>query len=243
MSQSQSASTNQATFINPMFRYGMPLGLLLMGLGGGFVPWVWHKAVVLQITAPGLAEFVKFLPEVRTAQLSPERLYFLGPLFVAMLLLPLSLDQAELRLPIWVRWGLRLMVIPLALASLSPVWTPEILTDDEFRLQTIFACVALTFIAIGSFINRYIPVIAMTIVLALSGFVSLSLAWQVFTMIRPSVGAVYGQTTVTPGPGWWLALGGYLVSIGCGFMVSWRQRGSANGVGGFTQTFKKSFDS
>lgn len=231
MSKSQSASTRQTPFVNPMFRYGMPLGLLLMGLGGGFVPWVWHEVVVLQITAPGLAEFVKFLPEVRTAQLSPERLYFLGPLFVAMLLLPLSLDQTDLRLPLRVRWGLRLMVIPLALASLSPVWTPEILTDHEFRLQTIFTCVALAFVAIGPFINRYIPVIAMTVALTLSGFVSLSLAWQAFTLIRPAVVAVYGQTTVTFGPGWWLALVGYLVSIGCGFMVSWRQRSSANHAG------------
>src|SRR5262245_44023312 len=83
-------------------------GLLLAGLGGGFAPWIWRESVALQLTAPGLAEFVKFLPEVRLGQLHVERLYFLTPLFWVMLTLPLVIENRALLIPVWLRWVGRL---------------------------------------------------------------------------------------------------------------------------------------
>ena len=74
-------------------------GLLLTGVGGAFAPWVWRGAVALQLTAPGLAEFIKFLAESRTLQLQAERLWFLLPLFTAMLALPLFAANRRLALP------------------------------------------------------------------------------------------------------------------------------------------------
>ena len=65
----------------------LALGLLVTGIGGAFFPWIWREGVALQLTGPGLAEFVKLLPDVRTMQVEVERLFFLLPLFLAMLAL------------------------------------------------------------------------------------------------------------------------------------------------------------
>ena len=56
--------------------------MVMVGVGGGFAPWVYHDVVALQLTAPHLAEYVKFLGEVRLGMLNVQRLHFLLPLAV-----------------------------------------------------------------------------------------------------------------------------------------------------------------
>ncbi len=187
------------------------LGLWLMGVGGGFAPWVWREAVALQLTAPGLAEFVKFLPEVRTGQLHPQRLYFLTPLFVAMLLLPLLTANRQLHLPNWLRWGVRLTVIPLALAALSPVWTPTILLAPEFRLQTSLTCLSLALVGLAPLL-RHIPLMLLQAALLLGGGLSLFAAGWQFSLVHAPLEAVYHQP-IAWGNGWWLTLAGWLISL------------------------------
>ncbi|MDX1523680.1 MAG: hypothetical protein R3264_18775 [Anaerolineae bacterium] len=198
---------------SPLFalRSLLPLGLFLTGLGGAFAPWIWRDSVALQLTAPGLAEFVKFLPEIRTGTLRIERLYFLLPLFLAMLALPLFAENKKLALPLWLRWSLRLSVIPFALASLSPVWTPAVLIAPEFRLQTGLASVAIGLAIIAPLLN-HASLKILCLFLLIGGIAALILPiWQ-FSLVQASISTAYDEP-VSLGWGWWLTQAGLILSI------------------------------
>ncbi|RMF05937.1 MAG: hypothetical protein D6768_00195 [Chloroflexi bacterium] len=197
-------------------------GLLLAGIGGAFAPWVWRQAVALQLTAPGLAEFVKFLAEVRTAQIQVQRLHFLLPLFVAMLALPVLVENRALGLPRWWRWLLRLAVIPLALAALSPVWTPAILMAAEFRTQTLLAGLAVG-LALVAPLLRGLPLKWLAVALALAGATALALAFRQFALVQPGIENAY-HSRVTPGWGWWLTAAGFALSIGGGLWAAFGRK-------------------
>jgi hypothetical protein len=194
------------------------LGLLLTGIGGAFLPWIWYDSVALQLTAPGLAEFVKFLPEVRLGQVQVQRLYFLLPLFVADLGLPLFAANRRLLLPGWWRVILRLAVVPLALASLSPVWTPAVLISAEFRWQTLLAAVAIG-LAMTAPLFKRLPLSWLTTLLLVGGCIALILPpWQ-FELIQPAVAEAY-HDSVALSWGWQLTAGGIILSIIGGLWAS-----------------------
>ncbi|MEW5957436.1 MAG: hypothetical protein AB1801_06915 [Chloroflexota bacterium] len=189
----------------------LALGLLLAGVGGAFLPWIWYESVALQLTGPGLAEFVKFLPAVRTGQVQIERLYFLWPLFVAMLALPLFAVNQTLRLPAWLRRLLRALVVPLALTGLSPVWTPAILMTPEFRLQTGLAGLAVG-LAVVAPLGQRIPLRWLAALLLAGGLAALILpVWQ-FNLIQPGLAEAYHDPAAL-GWGWQLTAGGILLSL------------------------------
>jgi hypothetical protein len=171
----------------------------------------------LQLTAPGLAEFVKFLPEVRYNQVAVQRLFFLLPLFLAMLALPLLVENFQLALPRWLRWLLRLAVIPLALAALSPVWTPAVLTAPEFRLQTLLAASAVL-LAVTAPLWRKLPLKPLLWLLLISGLAALVLPWWHFSLIQPGLAEAYNQP-VALGWGWWLTAGGIILSMASGLAM------------------------
>lgn len=188
----------------------LAVGLVLTGVGGGFGPWIWRDSVALQLTAPGLAEFVKFLPEVRTGQIQVERLFFLLPLFLVTLILPLLVMNRGLDLPFILRWGLRLTAIPLALASLSPVWTPAILMSAEFRLQTLLAIISLGLVLFASFFNQ---LSLKLLIIALTGgnFIAIALSsWQ-FSLVQASLAETYHEP-IWLGWGWQVMVGGMILS-------------------------------
>jgi hypothetical protein len=189
----------------------LALGLFLAGLGGAFLPWLWREPVALQLTAPGLAEFVKFLPQVRYNQVVVQRLFFLLPLFLAMLALPLLAENSQLALPRWLRWLLRLAVMPLALAALSPVWTPAVLTAPEFRLQTSLAVSAVV-LAVSAPLWRKLPLKPLLWLLLIAGLAALVLPWWHFSLIQPGLAEAYHQP-VTLGWGWWLTASGIVLSL------------------------------
>jgi hypothetical protein len=166
------------------------------------------------LTAPGLAEFIKFLPEVRLGQLQIERHYFLLPLFWAMLTLPLFIENRGLSLPGWLRWAGRLATIPLALASLSPVWTPAILMAPEFRLQTFLAGCAVGLALAAPLLRRLrrLPLKILVLGSCLGGIAAIILpAWQ-FSLIQAPLVDVY-QSPVALGWGWWLTVSGMVISL------------------------------
>lgn len=195
-------------------------GLFLAGVGGGFAPWVWREGVALQLTGPGLAEFVKFLPEVRTLHLQVARLHFLCPLFLAMVALPLLLENKALQLPKWTRLGLRLTVIPFALTSLSPVWTPAILLDAEFRTQTLLALVALGLTVIAPLLKNLSLKIEI-VLLIVGSLAAVVLSFRQFSLVQAALSAVYNEP-VTLGWGWWLTVGGLGLSLLGGMWLFFR---------------------
>lgn len=219
----QKANTkNQTTRVRPrVLSWLFVFSLLITGLGGGFAPWIWRESVALQLTAPGLAEFVKFLPEIRTGQVQVERLYFLLPLFLAMLALPIVVENRTLALPWLVRITLRIAVIPFALISLSPVWTPAILAAPEFRLQTILA-VAAILLAVVAPLFRGLPLRALIMLLIAGNMVALILPAWAFNLIQLSISEVYREP-ISLGWGWWLTISGIISSTVVGTIILFNQ--------------------
>jgi hypothetical protein len=200
----------------------LALGLCLAGTGAGFAPWIWHDSIALQLTAPGLAEFVKFLPEVRTGQVEVERLFFLCPLFLVMLLLPVLMANPALVLPQGLRWSLRLAVVPLALVSLSPVWTPAILMSSEFRWQTSLTLLSLSLVLLASFFKR-LPLKFLIITFIGGNLASAVLAsWQ-FNLVQAAIADVY-QEPIRLGWGWWLMITGMLMGSLGGLVILFASR-------------------
>ena len=184
----------------------LALGLLVAGFSAAFAPWIWRPPVALQLTGPGLAEFVKFLPQVRSGQLQIERLFFLLPLMVTTLALPLFAGNNQLVLPGWLRWIMRLSVLPLALATLSPVWTPAVLLAAEFRLQTILAGLALGLAVIAPLVGT-IPVRVLGWLFVATGLAAVVLPYWQFSLVQTQIQEAFHEP-VSLGWGWWLtALG------------------------------------
>jgi hypothetical protein len=195
---------------------------LMAGAGGAFLPWVWRSPVALQLTAPGLAEFIKFLPQVRQAQIQPQRLYFLLPLFVAMLALPVVAENKRVALPGWLRLVLRAAVLPLALAGLSPVWTPAILTAPEFRLQTGLAAAAVGLAVLAPLLGRLpLKLLAAALVPALPA--ALILPLQQFGLVQPGLAEAYAEP-VALGWGWWVTAAGLGLSLLAGLWAAFSGR-------------------
>lgn len=186
-------------------------GLLLTGIGGAFLPWAWRESVALQLTGPGLAEFVKFLPQVRQLQIELNRLHFLLPLFVAILALPLFAANKALNLPTWLRWLMRLAVFPLAWAAISPVWKPGVLIAEEFRLQTILAIAAMGLAVIAPLLKN-IPLKILAGLFLVAGVAAIILPIRQFALTQPGISEAYNQT-VHLGWGWWLTVIGIVTAI------------------------------
>ena len=189
----------------------LALGLLIAGFAAAFAPWVWRPPVALQLTGPGLAEFVKFLPQVRTGQLQGERLFFLLPLMVVIISLPLFSGSRQLYLPGWLRWTMRLSVLPLALATLSPVWTPGILLAAEFRLQTVMVGLALGLTLISPLLGG-IPLRILGWLFVAAGLAALVLPYWQFSLVQAQIQEAYHEP-VSLGWGWWLTALGMVVSM------------------------------
>lgn len=187
-------------------RYLLPISLLAFAIGAAFAPWVYRAPVAEQLTAPGLAEFVKFLAEKRLGLLPIQRLHFLFPAASAALMLPLFAVNRELRLHWSVNALLRLATLPTALAILSPVWSPGVLMSAEFRAQTTIAAIAIGLAVIAPLL-RGLPLRWLTIAAALIALAATVFAVRQFLLAQDAISAVYASP-VSLGWGGWLTLVG-----------------------------------
>ena len=183
------------------------LSLLALAVGGGFAPWVYRPAVALQLTPPGLAEYVKFLGEVRLGLLALQRLHFLLPLAVAALSLPLVAVNETLGLPWGLNWLLRFSVAPMALSLLSPIWAPDRLLTPEFRLQTMVAAVCLG-LALMAFAFDKLPLKWLVSAIALAAVIGVGLALRQFYLANAAIAATYASPVKLGWGGWVAILGG-----------------------------------
>ncbi|MFQ5576375.1 MAG: hypothetical protein ACE5G8_05230 [Anaerolineae bacterium] len=167
---------------------------------------MYRQPAALQLTAPGLAEFVKFLPEKRLGLLALQRLHYLLPLAVAAFSLPLLAANKEMRLARSVSGLLRLAVLPAALALLSPVWAPGVLLNEEFRLQTVAAAVAVGLAVVAPLFSR-LPLKWLAAAIAIGAGAGLVLALKQFGLAGPAIAAAYAAP-IRLGWGGWLAVGG-----------------------------------
>jgi len=81
----------------------------MLALIGYFGPWVWHPAVVFRYSADDLAEFVKFMPAVRSGQVLITRELFFLPLWLAAIGVALWAGRFVKRR--WVSWLVGWLVV------------------------------------------------------------------------------------------------------------------------------------
>ncbi len=171
-----------------------PLGALL-ALAGTVGPWVPHKATGLVITGLDLAEYVKFLPQIRSGDVGIWREVFYLPLVFVSLSLSLWAYRAEVALPRLVRWAMLALAGVAALNLLPPAWTPGRLTTPEFRLQTSAMIVCLGLAAIGpmlALLPRWIG-LGLPMVLPLAGGLAAVVSFaRMLPLIQPLYNAPLG---------------------------------------------------
>lgn len=160
----------------------------VIGGAGYFGPWVPHKAAGLVVIGLDLAEYVKFLPEVASRQITLQREIFYLPLLAASV--GATLLASRRALPGWVRGGLALAAVPLALAMLPPAWSPAVLTLAEFRLQVIAIGGCLLLIPCNFLLQRLPDRLMLLLLAMLALAAAIAPAWG-FLQVRPAIEGVY----------------------------------------------------
>ena len=189
------------------------LGWLLIVLGY-WGPWAPASAAGLRVLGLDLAEYVKFVAEVRSGQIPLTREVFYLPLVALSLSFSLLAHRPELRLPGLARWLLNLLAVPAALAMLPPAWTPGLLTTPEFVKQTAAIGVCVAVAALSYPLLRRLPAqlsAGMILLLALLAVFPPLLA---FARLSPALDAIYGRALPLGRGLWQMPLGFTLLSVG-----------------------------
>lgn len=189
------------------------LGWLLIVLGY-WGPWVPAAASGLRILGLDLAEYVKFVAEVRSGQIAVTREVFYLPLVALSLSLSLLAHRPELRLPGAARWALNVLAAPAALAMLPPAWTPALLTTPEFVKQTAAIAICLVVALLSYPLLRRLPAIAAAAAVSILAVLAVFPPLLTFARLSPALDAIYAKS-LPPGRGLWqMPLGFALLLIG-----------------------------
>ena len=206
------SSGSAAIKLRPSWPFILALSAAV-GLAAYVAAWVPHPSPALRVTGLDLAEYVKFLPEIRSGEITLTRELFYLPLPACALAILLAAwyNQSP-----W-RRVLRILAIPAsifaALLLLPPVWTPETLWQPEFRKQsaTLLLCLGC---ALASPLLGLLPVRRIGgWVLALLALAAAILPTHRFLVILPALEVAYGST-LSFGNGVWLTSFAFL-------MVAW----------------------
>jgi hypothetical protein len=177
------------------------LGWLFIALGY-WGPWIPANAAGLRVLGLDLAEYVKFIAEVRSGQIALTREVFYLPLLALSLSLSLLAHRPELRLPGLARWGLNLLAAPAALAMLPPAWTPGLLTTPEFIKQTAAIGVCIVAAALSYPVLRRLPAKLVAGMILLLALLAVFPPLLTFARLSPALDAIYGRQ-LPPGRGLW----------------------------------------
>lgn len=196
-------------------RWFVPLGTLL-ALAGYWGPWIDHAAAGLIISGLDLAEYVKFLPQVRSGELQLWREGYYLPLIVGSLILSLAAYRPRFAYSYPVRLALILVAFTAASNILPPAWSPAILLTAEFRLQTAIMALCLLLALCSPFL-ALLPLLATRILVTGLALVAMTLPFWLFSQVWPAIGQLYaaplqlgwGPMLLLAGfglciAGWWL---------------------------------------
>jgi hypothetical protein len=189
------------------------LGWLFIALGY-WGPWVPANAAGLRVLGLDMAEYVKFIAEVRSGQITLTREVFYLPLVALSLSLSLLVHRSELRLPGPARWGLNLLAAPAALAMLPPAWTPGLLTTPEFVKQTAAIGVCIVVAVLSYPVLRRLPAKLVAGTILLLALLAVVPALLTFARLSPALDAIYGRPLPAGRGLWQMPLGFALLVAG-----------------------------
>lgn len=181
-------------------------GWLLAALGY-WGAWVWAAPAGLRVAGIDLAEYVKFIAEVRSGQIRLTREVFMLPLVAISLSMSLLAHRSELNLWAPLRWIINLLSIPVALSMLPPAWTPSLLTTPEFVRQTVAIAVCVIVALLSYPLLRRLPLIASAVVVVLLALLSIILPLANLIKLRVPLETIYGHPAA-------LGTGPILLTIG-----------------------------
>jgi hypothetical protein len=200
-----------------LVRWLWPTAIVLT-LAGYFGPWVNHAAAGLVIMGLDLAEYVKFLPAVRSGELALWREGFYLPLVAVSLACSFAAFRPEFRYP-WTMRALLLVVAAIAaLNLLPPAWTPGLLWTPEFRTQTVIllACLGLVLF------SPFVALLPVTVAYGVVTVVALAGIWfpvSQFLAVLPGIRELY-RAALQPGWGMYCTTLGLTILAAAGW-VDW----------------------
>lgn len=189
-------------------------------LSGYFLPWLPHPAAGLRLIGLEMGEWVKFLPQVRSGEISARRDWFyLPPVTLGLALALLSARWPNGRWQTWAMRTLALLVSLLAFPALEAV-RQESADNYLLRLQLVGLVVLVTTL---SSLGRYWPPYLAWLLLVVVGLAGAAVPTWIYLVVRPAISQVLG-TAVAVGPGVWLNLSGHGLIVAVTLSVLWHGR-------------------
>jgi hypothetical protein len=203
--------------------FGLRAGFLLALFGlalaviGYWGPWVDHFTAALVVPGFDLAEYVKFLPEVRAQTVPVTRESFYLPALATGFCLAMLVGQRRPRLPLWATALLAALAAWLTLVVAPPVDLMARFVQDaglraEWGWQALLAgggFLAVIVTLLGA--NRLPRLITSLLISLVAGVGSGIPLWQ-FYAVRPAIDRVYNKP-VTLGWGLWLMPLGFGLAV------------------------------
>jgi len=186
---------------------------------GYWGPWVNHKDAGLVILGIDLAEYVKFLPQIRSGEIHLWREGFYLPAFALSVGISLLAWRREISLPGWARGVATLLAFPPAFAMLPPIWTPALMFHSaEFRQQAVAIAVAVATAAVSPLLGR-LPRRATATLIAAVFVASALVPIRQFLAIHPALEAIYREPLPLGYGVWLMVVGAFVLLVGCVWLV------------------------
>lgn len=195
-------------------------GLLI--LAGYFGPWVPHRVAGLVVTGLDLGEYVKFLPVVRSGEVTLWREGFYLPLVTVSF----ACSSAAFAPVFRYRWPMRILLLIVATVAalnlLPPAWSPAVLQAAEFRQQVLSLIACLVAVGFSPFL-ALLPHWVVALCVAILGGLALWWPSQQFLAVLPAIRELY-QQPLAPGWGFYVMISGLLLLIGTQAVILYSAR-------------------
>ena len=195
---------------------------LIAILLGYLTVWLPGPGVGLTLIGLELNEWIKFLPEVQSGQISPRHWIGVSPMSLGMVMALLTIGWSNGR---WQTWIWRGMGILASLLALPPA---EVILQEGWR-EWLFLVGGVGVVALIAFLSgweglwRKMPAFTPYVLIPIIALLGILLPSYIFFQVRPVVSYLLG-VPIGIGLGWWLNCAGHLL-VGIG---SWHLYFSKN---------------